>query len=581
MALDFSAGTTDNCDFGSDSSLDDLSTGTFIAWVRPTAVSGDDTIYAKNNSSFTAFHNWLGNDGSGNILLDVRRTGPNLQVLTSNGPLSANTWSFIACVFDTGGANGDQKHYSGGLSSAPTEDTYTTQQVGSGTKSSEAGVNAVIGNVSTPQTWGTFGGRIAFMGVWDRVLTLEEITAQWRKLHPTANCQLFCHVGLAGTGTQVDLSGNGNDGTVTGATKADHVPIVPYPFVVPWVVVPPSGNFTQSASGTLTSSGATNRKTSTTLAGALSSAGAIGRKILIAIAGGLSISGVLPTVATFTQSVAGTLSTSGAVGVKALVALAGALTSSGAVNRKTIIALSGALSSAGSLGRKTLITLAGALTSAGALSTDLITGLFTQSVSGTLTTSGTVGRKVFTTLSGALSSAGALGRKTLISLVGTLTSAGALSTNFIAGFFTQSVSGTLTTSGTLGRKTLTTLAGVLTSVGTVGRNIFVSLAGTLTSSGTLAAAITFFTTIGGTLTSSGALGRKTIFALAGTLTTSGSVGRKIFVTVSGILSSAATAIGTLLGLGKIDVAVSDSAVTAVSLSDSAVTTVTLSDFTRG
>ena len=61
-------------------------------------------------------------------------------------------------------------------------------------------------------------------------LALAEIQRQQFRPHPLASTLVFCMLGYAGTGTQPDWSGNGNNGTVTGATVADHVPLGAFGF---------------------------------------------------------------------------------------------------------------------------------------------------------------------------------------------------------------------------------------------------------------------------------------------------------------------------------------------------------------
>jgi hypothetical protein len=69
------------------------------------------------------------------------------------------------------------------------------------------------------------GGRLAWLAIWNRQLSYNELLAQQYNPHVTQGCVLFCHYGLYNLGTQLDLSGAGNHGQVTGATVAGHVPL--------------------------------------------------------------------------------------------------------------------------------------------------------------------------------------------------------------------------------------------------------------------------------------------------------------------------------------------------------------------
>ena len=95
--------------------------------------------------------------------------------------------------------------------------------VGSGTYGSDAAEDACIGNKANDGT--PFIGRIAVTLLWNRALTLGELIDQQYNPHATSGCVGYWW--LHGTGTQPDLSGNANTGTVTGCAVADHVPLRP------------------------------------------------------------------------------------------------------------------------------------------------------------------------------------------------------------------------------------------------------------------------------------------------------------------------------------------------------------------
>ena len=81
-------------------------------------------------------------------------------------------------------------------------------------------------------------GRMGFFHVISSELTLNQIIAQQYRPHVRSDSQVFMHLGFNGTGTQPDLTGKGNNGTVTGAVVADHVPLgPPFGFDIPWAPV--------------------------------------------------------------------------------------------------------------------------------------------------------------------------------------------------------------------------------------------------------------------------------------------------------------------------------------------------------
>ena len=182
---------------------------------------------------------------------------------------------------------------------------------------------------------------------------------------------------------------------------------------------------------------------------------------------------------TYTQSNSGTLTSSGAIIRKAKKTLAGTLTTAGAIIRKAKKTLAGTLTTAGTLTKKTTKAFAGTLTTAGALTAIRTVYLV---LAGTLTTGGALTRKAQKTLAGTLITGGAVVKKTFKTFAGTLTSAGGLTSQILQIFY-QAVGGTLTTAGGLTRKAKKTLGGTLTTVGAIIRKTQKSMGGTLTSSG--------------------------------------------------------------------------------------------------
>lgn len=227
MALTFGAATSDKIDAGSASQLDDVRTGTAVAWVYPTTNSGGERVWQKSN---------YGNSGPTMYLLSgggfeayIHRNTSDLYVSTgaSASEFSTNEWVFMAWVFDENGANSDQKLFIGKLDSIVAEvGSYSSQGAGSGSFDSNASQPMYVGN-----GWGTdeddkpFVGDYGFFGLWNRALTLGELRALQFQPRVTNGCLVFYDMGRSGTSTQVDWSGNGNNGTITGTTMANHIPL--------------------------------------------------------------------------------------------------------------------------------------------------------------------------------------------------------------------------------------------------------------------------------------------------------------------------------------------------------------------
>jgi hypothetical protein len=71
----------------------------------------------------------------------------------------------------------------------------------------------------------SFVGRGAILALFNRVLLLPEIQAWQYRPRNLSGCVGFWRLGSNGTATQPDFSGNGNSGTVTGATVAEDPPL--------------------------------------------------------------------------------------------------------------------------------------------------------------------------------------------------------------------------------------------------------------------------------------------------------------------------------------------------------------------
>jgi hypothetical protein len=223
-ALNFTA-TGDRVACGSAAMLDNLDSHTALAWVyRNAAAVGGRKIYAKGDNPN---HNFQLLGISGDIQFNRVRATTNTIANTNTTPLALNTWVFLAVSFDTGASAGNvAKIYHGTLTTPAAEAGYSANNDGSGAPADDSAADFAVGNRSTGASFDQpFPGRIAFFTIYDRVLTLAEIrTMQFRPFCQSPACKLFLQLGWGGSGTQADLSGNGNNCTVTGATVADHAP---------------------------------------------------------------------------------------------------------------------------------------------------------------------------------------------------------------------------------------------------------------------------------------------------------------------------------------------------------------------
>jgi hypothetical protein len=244
VALRFDGANTHKVDVGSGASIDDLAAGTILAWFRLDAFPPANTsmIYTKESSGLGI--GWQIQTDSIVRLFITRGAGASeigVRVASPTG-IAGAAWGFMATTWDGALTDTDQHFYSGDLSTIAVEaGSYNVQLVGAGALDSVAAASGVVGNRAANSR--QFDGLIGWIGIWNRQLSLGEVRAQQFRPHKTSGCVLFVHLGYAGTGTQPDWSGNGNNGTVTGATVANHVPLTA-PFGgelwVPYVVAAPA-----------------------------------------------------------------------------------------------------------------------------------------------------------------------------------------------------------------------------------------------------------------------------------------------------------------------------------------------------
>ena len=216
MALLFTdSGNTDvDCGGG----FNDVTAVTFAAWVYSTGDTNNNGICGR----------WW--DGDEELSLSVRVTGQvaffstcvgaDASARSNNGAgglLVANTWQFVAGTLDA--ATHTPKLFIGDLTTNVAETGYAFQDAGGGAIDNPES-NFRIGQRDAAVRG--FGGRIAWCIFIDTDLTLQQlIQLQWfLRLQGIGNIEGAWHLGFNGVGSQPDLSGNGNAGTVTNAITA-------------------------------------------------------------------------------------------------------------------------------------------------------------------------------------------------------------------------------------------------------------------------------------------------------------------------------------------------------------------------
>lgn len=222
MALTFGAASSDRVVVTAAASINDLATLSVGGWIYPTALAST-ALATKCNGILNGWQFVLNGTG-GNLRFRRDRT-TDTDYQTNSAPLTTGKWYFVMAVYDAGAGAGQVVNiYVGDEAALAVEATYGVATDGAGAEVTDAAQNLEWGN--NPATHaGAPSADMAQMMVYSRALSLAEVQAlQFRPRMLDANCVLLHRLGDNGTGSQIDLSGNGNHGTVTGATVATRNP---------------------------------------------------------------------------------------------------------------------------------------------------------------------------------------------------------------------------------------------------------------------------------------------------------------------------------------------------------------------
>lgn len=212
------AAATDNVDYGT-AVVSNAATYTIFQWLYPTAFAGS----RQTLSTFQSNLGWL-----------VRIAGTNsLQVLVFNtvagnyaaytnsltNAMGLNSWTFVMITVDINAVTPDRVRIYYGIGNDPLTEGAYTQQTGSGSPSNPTGNNFIVGNRVASSL--AFQGDIGPTAYVEKLLTVEDGESFRRNPRKYWNeTKLLTYPGFTNTGPQPDISGNGNNGTVTGATAS-------------------------------------------------------------------------------------------------------------------------------------------------------------------------------------------------------------------------------------------------------------------------------------------------------------------------------------------------------------------------
>lgn len=222
-ALNFVDNSNDAVDHGPDPTINNLAQGTILLWVNlDNAAANFRKLFGKNSGGVNAPR--CVRVSGGNWQLIIGRATSNQIVEMPKASLSPGSWQFMAWTWDI--TNGGPKSYIGDLNTIVSEVT-TGASDGSGAQSDDSSQPWSVGAFDTAARQFAMGMKVAMFAIIDTDLPIAAIRKFQYRMFPTNTTKVFSHYGFNGTSTQPDWSGNGNSGTVTGATLADHAPLAP------------------------------------------------------------------------------------------------------------------------------------------------------------------------------------------------------------------------------------------------------------------------------------------------------------------------------------------------------------------
>lgn len=216
MSLVFGGAASNRVTVVPDASINSLGDMTVLAWIYPTsaAISGlvtKGTAGGNNRRSFEVAQNVV---QSVYATVDCATSSASSQ--SQANTVVSNQWQVVGMRYDDTTKTIDL--FWGDVATLIAEVTYDSQTAGSGAVGNNDAADQFIGCFGSGSS-GSFAGRIGAVAIFNEQLALAEMeTWQFSPYPNKSSCVLDILLGQDGTGTQRDLSGNGNNGTITGAT---------------------------------------------------------------------------------------------------------------------------------------------------------------------------------------------------------------------------------------------------------------------------------------------------------------------------------------------------------------------------
>jgi hypothetical protein len=216
MSITYGAVNSDRLTIAASSSINNLTAWANIAWYRPTSFGGGGLrVWAKqlNGGGGAQRHAGIISNSSGALAHEASRVTTN-STCTSSTVLGLGRWQCVAFTYD----ETDGTRIFVGTESSPMQEVlYSARAAGSGATQLDDTKPLYFANRDTFTS--AYIGQIEEQAHFGRRLSLDEMCA-WQRQPYIGDARVYIHHGMSGVGvgTQIDLTGNGNHGTITGPT---------------------------------------------------------------------------------------------------------------------------------------------------------------------------------------------------------------------------------------------------------------------------------------------------------------------------------------------------------------------------
>lgn len=223
MSLTFTNATTDKVTIAAATSINALQQVTTLTWMYPTGFATNQFIIGKRTDVNAGWGARI-DDTSGNIFVNKPTGSAGSNAVSTGGPLTVNAWNFVVTTGSNDISTNNCRIFVGNLNALVAEVSYASRvDRAAASAFDDSGWPLMLGNRNNSTQ--SFAGRLGIQAMFNRILTLEEMQSWQFNPRMLPGCVGLWLLGDNGTGTQPDYSGNGNSGTVTGATQSDNPPL--------------------------------------------------------------------------------------------------------------------------------------------------------------------------------------------------------------------------------------------------------------------------------------------------------------------------------------------------------------------